>query len=128
MWSEIRSLSRRTLFLQQDNLHLVLLFGTVESGTTQFLLPNSRTSARIADTRSLEENTPRTTVVDCFLLLEGCNRRYEYGSSTRLSDTPALVFLHWTDVNIVDNAPGCAVKGFSQVWCYGPKKTVTSEP
>ena len=90
MWSEIRSLSRRTLFLQQDNLHLVLLFGTFESGTTQSPLPNSQTSVRIADTRSLEENAALATGGDYSLFLEGCNRRYGFGSSTRLSDTPAL--------------------------------------
>jgi hypothetical protein len=91
VWLEIRSLPRRTLFLWQNNLHRILLFGKMfESGPTQSLLPNKRTNARIADTQSLRANLPWTTVVDHFLFLEGWSRGYEYGSSAPSDAAPAL--------------------------------------
>lgn len=90
MWLKIRILPRRIGFQQQDNLHLSFLFVKIfESGPTQSLLPNRRTSARIADTRSLKEKIPWTTVVDHLLFLEGWSRRNEYGSRTHLNDIPA---------------------------------------
>ncbi len=79
---ELRSLPRRIQFLRQNNLDHVLLFGRMfEVGPPQYLRANKRTSARIADTRSLEENLPWVTVVDRFLFLEGWTRGYEYGSN-----------------------------------------------
>jgi hypothetical protein len=89
-WLELRSLPQRIVFLQQNNLDRVLLFGKMfEAGRTQPPLPNKRTNARIADTQSLKERLPWTTVVDHFLFLEGWSRGYEQKSNDpRHADVP----------------------------------------
>jgi hypothetical protein len=80
-WLEVRSLPQRIEYLRRNSLDRVLLFGKMfEAGPTGLLQRNKRTSARIADTRSLKERLPWTTVVDCSLFLEGWSRGYEYGS------------------------------------------------